>query len=243
MEEEETRDLFAKVDKNTKDLIEQIKERIREQDDERRATLGTAINQIVSFYEKLNIANPDVKKIIDKYSDDYKDEADLLTDALRIFDTYKRKRLDLWLAASEELRMMLIGPTTFRNLLYAADAPKKSLDKPQRENNALDVILWYTKKPITMLSLEEILYAIKDIWTVFNFFSSIEITKQSRDTYYIRFLHSEDERYSRYYLGYFERLFYYLNASKDVPFKCGFDGQAFGQTVSINVRELFDREI
>ena len=74
-----------------------------------------------------------------------------------------------------------------------------------------------------------------------NYFIRIDVDQPTEDTYYMTFIHAQDERFSRYWLGYFEVLFNYLNESKDVPFKCGFEGQAFGQTVSITIREFYTK--
>ncbi|TFF95388.1 MAG: hypothetical protein EU544_02865 [Promethearchaeota archaeon] len=238
---EEMKDLFTKVQKGTKDLIDEIKNELKDQSEDQKVTLGTVIEEAIGFYSSFYKLPSELEEIVQKFEAEYGGKTELLKEALRIFNIYKKKRLDLWLGASEDLHMMLIGRTTFRNLLFAGDTAKKSLDKPQKENNAIDVILWHLKKPITQITLKEILQTIQEIWVLFNFFTRVEITEENEDTYYVRFIHGEDERYSRYYLGYFEILFRYLNESKDVPFKCAVEGQAFGQTVSLTIRELFEK--
>ena len=80
------------------------------------------------------------------------------------------------------------------------------------------------------------------LFVMTNFFKRIEVNKQNGDTYYLTFIHGEDEQYSRYWLGYFRVLFEYLDESADVPFKCAFEGQAFLQTLSLTIKELFEKE-
>ncbi|MGQ4874367.1 MAG: hypothetical protein ACP6IY_09885 [Promethearchaeia archaeon] len=219
--------------------IQQIIEKYKE----KGKTKSSLTLEAIKLYDDFYSMPPDILAILEKYKEDYGNDINIIQQALKCFDEkLSSKEIesddDLVIRAKKERGMMLIGRTTFRQLIAAAEAPKRSIEKPQRKNNALDVILWYTKKPITALSLEEILKAIQKMWVVSNFFDRIEISKENENIYYLSFIHHEDERYSRYWLGYFEVLFNFLNESKDVPFKCKFSGQVFGQTVSITIEEI-----
>ena len=52
------------------------------------------------------------------------------------------------------MKMMLIGKTTFNQLIAAVEAPEESLNKPWRKNVVIDLILWYNDaKPLKNLSI------------------------------------------------------------------------------------------
>ncbi|TFG26000.1 MAG: hypothetical protein EU532_10970 [Promethearchaeota archaeon] len=237
-EEDKIKPIYVQVSKTIRAVIDKYKK-------EESRTISGIIEEAIDLYDKFYSMSPDAFAILDKYKDQYEDQSKLIEEALRLYDKQKNPEmadvLDLWIRAREERDMMLIGKTTFKQLISAAEEPRDSLKKPQRKNNAIDVILWYTRKPITRLTLKEIILAIQKMWTISNYFIRIDVEQPNEDTYYMTFIHAQDERYSRYWLGYFEVLFNYLNESKDVPFKCGFEGQAFGQTLSVTVREFYEK--
>ena len=238
IEEDKIKPIYVQVSKAIRAVIDKYKK-------EESKTISGIIEEAIDIYDKYYSMSPDAFAILDKYKDNYENDLKLIEEALRLYDKQKNPELagdlDLWVRAREERDMMLIGKTTFNQLITAAETPSDSLKTPQKKNNAIDVILWFTRKPITRLTLKEIILAIQKMWVISNYFIRIDVDQPSEDTYYISFFHAQDERYSRYWLGYFEVLFNYLNESKDVPFKCGFEGQAFGQTLSITVRELYEK--
>jgi hypothetical protein len=237
-EEDKIKPIYVQVSKAIRAVIDKYKK-------EESRTISGIIEEAIEIYDKYYSMSPDAFAILDKYKDHYENELKLIEEALRLYDKQKNPEMadviDLWIRAREERDMMLIGRTTFKQLIVAAEEPSDSLKKPQKKNNAIDVILWFTRKPITRLTLKEIILAIQKMWVISNYFIRIDVDQPSEDTYYMTFIHAQDDRYSRYWLGYFEVLFNYLNESKDVPFKCGFEGQAFGQTLSITVRELYEK--
>jgi len=237
-EEDKIKPIYVQVSTTTRAIIDKYKK-------EESRTISGIIEEAIVLYDKFYTLPPDAFAILEKYKDQYENEMKLIEEALRLYDKQKDPEMadviDLWIRARAERDMMLIGRTTFNQLIRAAEEPSDSLKKPQKKNNAMDVILWYTRKPITRLTLKEIILAIQKMWTISNYFIRIDVDQPSEDTYYMTFIHTQDERYSHYWLGYFEVLFNYLNESKDVPFKCGFEGQAFGQTLSITVRELYEK--
>ncbi|TFF87170.1 MAG: hypothetical protein EU550_03790 [Promethearchaeota archaeon] len=180
----------------------------------------------------------DIAAVLERYEDNFGGEWPLIQEALKEFDKEKTpaklEDLDLWCKAREELQMMLIGKTTFNQLLFAAETPEMSLEKPMKRNIALDVILWYTRKQVKDLSLEEILQAIKKMWKVANFFYFIDIREDDKDSFSLILKHHQNKRYSNYWLGYFKELF----TSNNLAFKSKVDGQALDETISLNVKKI-----
>ncbi|MHA1150752.1 MAG: hypothetical protein ACTSR8_21230 [Promethearchaeota archaeon] len=249
LEEEKSKaKFFTEIDYEARQIIDKYKER--------GIKISSMIEDAIDLYELYHSMSANTHAIIDRYAKrdesnpeviSYDEEFAVIEEAIHFFDKSHHIRKEdeddvLLIRARKERDMMLIGKMTFKQLIDAAASPKKSIDKPQKRNNALDVILWYTKKPITALSLVEIIEAIQKMWVVTNFFKKIEVNEESGDIYYLTFIHNEDELYSKYWLGYFEVLFSFLNDSDAVPFKCAFEGQAFGQTLSITIKELFERK-
>ena len=133
--------------------------------------------------------------------------------------------------------MMLIGKTTFNQLLAAAEAPKESMEKPMKRNIALDVIIWYAEKLIKNLSLEDIVQAIEKVWIMSNYFYIIDVKQESADQYLMIFKHHQNKRYSNYWLGYFTELF----NSEDLSFKCIIEGEALDEILSLTLKKLHDK--
>ena len=131
--------------------------------------------------------------------------------------------------------MVALGKTTFSQLLAAAEAPKESLDKPIKKNIALDVIMWFTGKPLKNLTLEEIIVAIEKVWKVANFFYQVEVKKEDEDQYHVIFRHNQNKRYSLYWFGYFKELF----SSEDLSFKSIVEGQILGESLSLTIKKAY----
>jgi len=136
------------------------------------------------------------------------------------------------------MKMMLIGKTTFNQLIAAAEAPKDRLDKPFSKNVAIDLILWYNNsRPLKSLSMTEIIEAVQKVWVVANYFHTIDVKKESEDQFHLLFRHRQNKRYSLYWRGYFEKLF----TSEELPFKCEVESQAFDETLSIIVKVGYEK--
>ena len=248
----ETSKLFAEVKKSTKDIIDQIKTELTAEEAKKKAlykdeyekqtiTISTIIENAIEVYNNYHSLPPEVIAILEKYESDYGSKIKEVEEALKLLDQQRNleqsEDRDLWIRAREEMKMMLIGKTTFNQLIAAAEAPRDSLDKPFKKNVALDVILWFTGKQIKNLSLEEILNAISKMWVVSNYFYIIDIKKESEDQYHLMFKHRQNKRYSNYWLGYFTELFNF----EDLGFKCAIEGQAFDETLSLTVKKLHDK--
>ena len=180
------------------------------------------------------------RNIIDKYKNLGTTISNLVKVAVEMYDEYnsisyygKQKNLDrdLWVRSRDEMKMMLIGKTTFNQLIAAAEAPEEALDKPFKKNVAFDLILWYTEKPLKNLTIDEIITTIQKIWVVANYFYMIDVHKEG-DEFHLLFKHRQNKRYSRYWLGYFSEVF----LSEDLSFKCITEGQAFDETLSMTIK-------
>ncbi|MBY9007245.1 MAG: hypothetical protein KGD63_10860 [Candidatus Lokiarchaeota archaeon] len=230
----ETSPIYVKVSNETREIIDKYKDEGK--------TISYIIGESIELYNNIKSLSPEIVGIIEKYKNKYETETKLFESAIRLLD--KRENLersediDLWCRARDELQMMLIGKTTFNQLLSAAESPEESLDKPMKRNIALGVILWVTGKPINVLSLEEIIYAIKKMWIVANYFYFVDIKKLASDEYHVVCKHHENKRYSNYWLGYFKELF----LSEELPFKCIVEGQAFDETLSLTIKKLFHKK-
>lgn len=249
----ETSKLFTEVSATTKNAIDTIKkELIAEEDNKTRLnpdykkekiTISTVIDTVIDVYQTYKIISPKILEIIQKYTEEYGSGKNVIEEAVKLLERNRNpdeldQDLDLWCRSKEELGMMLIGKTTFMQMIAAAESPEDSLDKPIKRNIALDTILWYTGKQIRSLSLDEILNAIKVVWKAANYFYLIDVRKESSDQYHVIFKHYQNKRYSNYFLSYFKELF----KSEDLMFKCLVEGEAFGETLSLTVKKLHDKD-
>ncbi|MFX0073109.1 MAG: hypothetical protein ACFFAO_18680 [Candidatus Hermodarchaeota archaeon] len=251
-EDDETSKLFAEVKTTTKNIIDTIKNELVAEEvkqewldsdyKKQKITISTVIEEAIDIYQQLRSLSPETKELLEKYIKEYGSLAKVVEKTIILLDQKKHpemdENLDLWCRAREEMHMMLIGKTTFNQLLTAAEAPEESLDKPMKRNLALDVILWYTGKQIKSLTLEEIIHAIKKVWRAANYFYFIDDKKIETDQYHLIFKHHQNKRYSNYWLGYFRELF----QSDELSFKCAIEGEAFDETLSLTIKKLHDKK-
>ncbi len=222
----ESRDkaIYVKVDESTRNVIDKYK------------NLGTTISNLVKdaveMYDEYNSMSPEVKAIIDTYKEEEENLITFLERAISYYGRQKSLDRDLWVRTRDEMKMMLIGKTTFNQLIAAAEAPKDALEKPFKKNVAIDLILWYTGKPFKSLNLEEIITTVQKIWVVANYFYKIDVHHEG-DEYHLLFKHRQNKRYSRYWLGYFTELFH----SEELAYKCITEGQTFDETLSMTIKE------
>jgi hypothetical protein len=226
--ESKDKPIYVKVDESTRSIIDKYK------------NLGTTISNLVKdaveMYDDYNSMSPEVKAIIDTYKGEEENLVSFLEHAIQYYGRQKNLDRDLWVRTRDEMKMMLIGKTTFNQLIAAAEAPKDALEKPFKKNVAIDLILWYTGKPLKNLSLEEVITTVQKVWVVANYFYKIDVHHEE-DEFHILFKHRQNKRYSRYWLGYFTELFH----SEDLPYKCIIEGQAFDETLSMTIKVAFSR--
>ncbi len=223
--ESKDKPIYVKVDETTRNIIDKYKH------------LGTTISNLVKdaveMYNEYNSMSPETKAVIDTYKEDNEMLITFLERAINYYGKQKNLDRDLWVRTRDEMKMMLIGKTTFNQLIAAAEAPKDAREKPYKKNIAFDLILWYTGKPLKNLTLKEIITTIQKIWVVANYFYKIDVHHED-DECHILFKHRQNKRYSRYWLGYFTELFH----SDDLPYKCVIEGQAFDETLSMTIKVL-----
>jgi len=217
--------IYVKVSDETRSLIDKYKDH--------GTTISDLVKNAVKCYDDFNSISPEIHAIIEKYKEEGETDISFIERAIKYYGDLKVLDRDLWIRARDEMKMMLIGKTTFNQLIAAAEAPKESLDKPWRKNVAIDLILWYNEsKPLKSLSMEEIVKTIQKLWVVANYFHTIDVKKEAEDEFYILFRHRQNKRYSLYWLGYFTELF----TSEEMPFKCEVESQAFDESISIIIK-------
>ena len=227
--ESKDKPIYVKVDDSTRRIIDKYK------------NLGTTISNLVKdaveMYDEYNSMLPEVKAVIDTYKDEGEKLVDFLERAISYYGKQKNLDRDLWVRTRDEMKMMLIGKTTFNQLIAAAEAPKDALEKPFKKNVAIDLILWYTGKPLKSLNLEEIITTVQKVWVVANYFYKIDVHHEG-DEFHLLFKHRQNKRYSRYWLGYFTELFH----SEELAYKCITEGQTFDETLSMTIKAAFKKE-
>ena len=220
--------IFVQVDETTRSIIDKYK------------NLGTTISNLVKdaveTYDEYHSMSPDVKAIIDTYIEDEEILVSFLERAIRYYGQQKNLDRDLWVRTRDEMKMMLIGKTTFNQLIAAAEAPEDAREKSFKKNVAIDLILWYTGKPLKNLHLEEVITTVQKMWVVANYFYKIDVHHEG-DEFHLLFKHRQNKRYSRYWLGYFTELF----SSEDLPYECIIEAQAFDETLSLTIKVGYEK--
>jgi hypothetical protein len=216
--------IYLKVSDETRGLIDKYKVQ--------GTTISDLIRNAIKCFDDFHSISPDIHATIEKYKE--KNEADIkfIERAIKYFGEQKTLDRDLWVRARDEMKMMLIGKTTFNQLIAAAAAPEESLSKPWHKNVAFDLILWYTGKTLNTLSMHEIIYSIQKIWTVANYFHTIDVNEESEDLYHLLFRHRQNKRYGNYWFGYFTEFF----NSEEFPFKVEIESQVFDESISITIK-------
>ena len=221
--ESKDKPIYVKVDEHTRNIIDKYK------------NLGTTISNLVKdaveMYDEYNSMAPEVKAIIDTYKEEEENLISFLERAISYYGKQKNLDRDLWDRTRDEMKMMLIGKTTFNQLIAAAEAPQEALDKPFKKNVAIDLILWYTEKPLKNLTIDEIITTIQKVWVVANYFYKIDVHKEG-DEFHVLFKHRQNKRYSRYWLGYFTELF----STEELAYQCITEGQVFDETLSMTIK-------
>lgn len=101
----------------------------------------------------------------------------------------------------EELDMVSVGKTTY--LAYISGNVKAAY----HQNVAIDILEWYHGKPISEMSLEEVLEALKALWLAGNYFNKINLELGAEGTYLIFFYHNlRNKQYGEFWGGYFSEL-------------------------------------
>lgn len=231
--ESESRDkpIYVKVSEETRNLIDKYKEK--------GTTISDLVKSAVNCYDNFNNMSPEINAIINKYKNQGESTMSFIERSIKYYGDQKALDRDLWVRARDEMKMMLIGKTTFNQLIAAAEAPEEALNKPWRKNVAIDLILWYNEsKPLKSLSMEQILKTIQKMWVVGNYFHTIDVVKESEDQFHLLLRHRQNKRYGTYWLGYFTELL----ISEEMPFKCEVEGQAFDESISMTIKVGYKKD-
>lgn len=220
--------IFVKVSEEIREIIDKYKEE--------GITISNFIQNSIKMYHEYNSMAHEVHGIITKYKQEGESLVSFLEKVIKFYGDQKSLDRDLWVRARDEMKMMLIGKTTFNQLIAAAESPEDARHKPQKKNLAFDLILWYTGKPLKDQTPAEIISTIQKMWVVANYFYAIEV-KQENDDFFLLFKHRQNRRFSEYWLGYFTRLF----NSEELPFKCIIEGQAFDETISLSIKIAYEK--
>ncbi|MFX0181068.1 MAG: hypothetical protein ACFE78_12830 [Candidatus Hodarchaeota archaeon] len=232
IEEAKDKPIYVKVSDETRTIIDKYR-------DEKGMTISNLVANAIKMFDEYNAMAPEIQAVINKHKEESESIISFLQKAIQFYGVQKDLDRDLFLRLREEMKMMLIGKTTFNQLIAAAEEPKKAVEMPHKRNVALDIIMWYNNsRPLKHLTMEEIMKTIQKIWVVANYFYAIDITKESEDEYHMLFHHRQDKRYSKYWLGYFTELF----KSKELSFTCFIEGQAFDESISMTIKIGYESE-
>lgn len=222
--EHKDKPIYVKVSDETRGLIDKYKVQ--------GTTISDLIRNAIKYYNDFNSISPEIHATIEKYREENETDISFIERAIKYFGDQKSLDRDIWVRARDEMKMMLIGKTTFNQLIAAAEAPKDSLEKPWHKNVAFDLILWHTGRPLKTLSMHEILYSIQKIWIVANYFHTIDVKEEAEDLYHLLFRHRQNRRYGNYWLGYFTEFF----NSDEMPFKVEIESQVFDESISMTIK-------
>ncbi|MFX0069648.1 MAG: hypothetical protein ACFFAO_00945 [Candidatus Hermodarchaeota archaeon] len=220
--------IYAKVSDDTREIIDRIKDQGK--------TISYIIGSAVDIYDIYNSMPQELKDFVEEARFEYGGRRNVIKEAVKVLESRKNREkaddLDLWYRAKNEMNMMLLKKKSFLELISAAE---NNINRLSDKNLALDIILWYVGKPLKELTLNQLLNAIKRIWTVFNYFSLIDIKKESEEEYYITLNHYQNKKYSDYWLSYTRDLL----QSDSFSFTCKVEGEAYEETLSIKVKKVF----
>ncbi|MFX0070598.1 MAG: hypothetical protein ACFFAO_05845 [Candidatus Hermodarchaeota archaeon] len=222
--------IYTKVSDETRQIIDKLKESGK--------TISYIISSAIDIYEIYNSAPQELIDFVDEYREEYGGRKNVVIEALNLMVSHKNREkasdIDLWYRSKEEINVMLINKKLFSELITLLQSLINNLDQTKMKNLALEPILWLIQKPIKSLSLEEFLNAIKKVWTVFNYFSLIEIKKESDNQFYLIFKHRQNIHYSNFWLNFFKNIF----NSEEFSFKCKVKGNSYEETISITIKEI-----
>jgi hypothetical protein len=216
--------IYVKVGDETRGLIDKYKEK--------GTTISDLVRHSVKYYDDFNSMSPDVHAVIEKFKEESENDISFIERAIKYYGNQKNLDRDLWVRARDEMKMCLIGKTTFNQLIHAAAMPEDARERAYHKNVAFDLILWYTGKPLKSLTVEEIINTIAKMWVVANYFYAIDVHKEEEDEFHVLFKHRQNRRYSEYWLGYFTTLF----MSEDLAFKCSVEGLTFDESISMIIK-------
>nr|MDO8116151.1 hypothetical protein [Candidatus Sigynarchaeota archaeon] len=163
-------------------------------------TLSSNAIEILDRYE--NATGKNGEKI-------FGNKARVIERALEVLDEQynpeKGDKQSTWERARDELNMVLVGKRTF--LSYISGDFKKAF----KENIAVEIIEWFKGKPVSDLTIDEILHAIMEIWTAANYFYKTDMETSEGGVFRVYLYHDfHEKRFSEYWGTYFKELLFEL---------------------------------
>ncbi|MHA2087065.1 MAG: hypothetical protein ACW972_02235, partial [Promethearchaeota archaeon] len=132
--------------------------------------------------------------IVERLEEEYGSKSAVVDEALKILKKFKEPNLgsieEIWCRAREELNMVLVGKTTFLSYI------KGKYEEAIKKNIAIEVIEWFLGKRKEEMSLEEFLKGLTGMWKVANYFYKVELEKNDKGSFQIRFNHDLTRDYS-----------------------------------------------
>ena len=148
--------------------------------------------------------SPESYEILQQYKDEFGSKSAVVDAALKALKQIKEPRLadrrKIWCRARDELNMLLVGKTTFLSYI------KGNVEEAYTKNIAVESIEWYLGERIENMDLQEFLEGLKGMWQVANYFFNIELEKNKKGTFQMRFNHDLTKDYSIFWAQYFEKL-------------------------------------
>ncbi len=142
--------------------------------------------------------------ILDQYQEEFGSKSAVVDAALKFLKKSKEPYLEeqrrIWCRAKDELNMLLVGKTTFLSYI------RGEVGEAYIKNIAVEAIEWYLGKRLEEMILLEFLEGLKGMWQVANYFYNIELEKNEKGTFQMRFNHDLTKDYSKFWAGYFEKL-------------------------------------
>lgn len=143
-------------------------------------------------------------EILQQFEEEFGSKSAVVDAAIKSLKKFKEPQLEdqgrIWSRAREELNMVLVGKTTFLNYI------KGEVEEAFTKNIAVESIEWYLGKRIELMKLQEFLNGLKGMWQVANYFYNIDLEKNDKGTFQMRFNHDLTKEYSDFWARYFEKL-------------------------------------
>ena len=218
--DEKSKKIIAKYENQFDNVFEIFKESLRQLHEQKKPKKETDLDWWCKSRElnMMLISNTTFQKFI------------TIIEKFNLIENYIEKEIVSNKEPSKENLMMKIND--LREIM------EYDLNHLKEKDIAYELIIWYTGKLMTELSVDEILEAIQKLWVIQNYFITIDIKKTSADQYLLTLKHGKNKRYSKYWLDYFKKLL----CSKDFPYKILIEEEeTLGETIFIKLKHAYKK--
>jgi predicted CopG family antitoxin len=143
-------------------------------------------------------------EILQQFKEEFGSKSAVVDAGLKSLKKLKEPHLEdqrkIWCRARDELNMLLVGKTTFLSYI------KGNVEEAYSKNIAIEAIEWYLGKTIENMTLQKFLEGLKGMWLAANYFYKIELEKNEKGTFQLRFNHELTKEYSIFWAKYFEKI-------------------------------------